>query len=176
MAGARRLGRPARHVDPGGARGARTLTIRSSSRGEAETHFAIQRAASLAGLSHIYPPEDYPYPDDAVRERWRLFPGSVLVAEQNGAAVGVAATEGCWLHGFYVVPEQWGTGIAAELHDAAVASLPDCPEIKLWVLEDNRRARRFYEKHGWRQNGEMRVVEYPPNPLDIGYSFSREEP
>jgi RimJ/RimL family protein N-acetyltransferase len=48
--------------------------------------------------------------------------------------------------------------------------------VKLWVLEENRRARRFYEKHGWRRNGEARVVEYPPNPLDVGYSFIREEP
>jgi hypothetical protein len=44
------------------------------------------------------------------------------------------------------------------------------------VLEENRRARRFYEKRGWRMNGETRVVEYPPHPIDVGYSFVREEP
>lgn len=56
------------------------------------------------------------------------------------------------------------------MHDAALAPL-DCVEVKLWVLEDNGRARRFYEKRGWVQNGEERVVEYPPNPLDVGYSL-----
>ena len=74
------------------------------------------------------------------------------------------------------MPAAWGTGVAVALHDAALAAKPDCAEIKLWVLEENRRARRFYEKHGWRRNGETRVVEYPPNPLDVGYSFIREEP
>ena len=153
-----------------------SVSIRRSGRDEEETHFALQCAASLAGLSHIFPPDEVPYPDDAVRERWRVFPGVVLLAEQERVAVGVAAIDACWLHGLYVTPEAWGTGVARSLHDAALSAMPDCAEVKLWVLEENRRARRFYEKHGWRQNGETRVVEYPPSPLDVGYSFIREEP
>ena len=51
-----------------------------------------------------------------------------------------------------------------------------CAELKLWVLEENRRARRFYEKCGWRLSGDSRVVEFPPHPLDVGYLFMREEP
>ncbi len=167
------MGRPARDVDPRGARGDRTLTIRLSGPAEAETHFAIQRAASLAGLAHVYPPDRYPYPDDAIRERWRTFPGVVHLAEEEGEPVGVAATDDCWLHGFYVLPGHWGTGVAAALHDAALAPLA-CSEVKLWVLEENHRARRFYEKRGWAPNGETRVVEYPPHPLDVGYSLTQE--
>jgi GNAT superfamily N-acetyltransferase len=135
---------------------------------------ALQRAASLAGLAHIYPPAEYPYPDAAILERWRTFSGEVLLAEDDGVPVGCAATAACWLHGFYVVPECWGSGVAATLHEAALAAL-DCTEVKLWVLEDNARARRFYEKHGWRPNGETRVVEYPPHPLDVGYSLIQED-
>ena len=150
--------------------------IRRSSRDEAETHFALQRDACLVGMKDIFPPDRYPFPDDAIRERWRNATGTVLVAERGGEPVGVVLVEGCWLHGFYVRPDHWGTGVAAELHDAALAELSDCPELKLWVLEENHRARRFYEKHGWRQNGETREVPYPPNPLDVGYSFIREEP
>lgn len=153
-----------------------TLAIRRSGRNESELHFELQRAASLAGLGHIFPPAEFPYPDDAVRGRWGTFPGVVLVADRGGTAVGLAAIDACWLHGLYVVPEAWGTGVALALHDAALAALPDCAEVRLWVLEENRRARRFYEKHGWRRNGETRVVEYPPSPLDVGYSFIREEP
>ena len=153
-----------------------SVSIRSSPRDEWETHYALQRAASLAGLSHIFPPEEFPFPDDAVRARWRGLSGSALLAERDGRAVGVAAFDGCWLNGLYVEPGEWGSGVAAALLAAVLAALPDCPEVKLWVLEENRRARRFYEKHGWRRNGETRVVEYPPNPLDVGYSFSREEP
>jgi GNAT superfamily N-acetyltransferase len=153
-----------------------SLAIRRSGRDEAETHFAIQRAASLAGLAHIYPPDEFPYPDDAIRERWREATGTVLLAERDGRALGVAMVEACWLHGLYVAPDAWGTDVAPALHDAALAELADCAEVKLWVLEENRRARRFYEKSGWRPNGTSRVVEYPPHPLDVGYSFIREEP
>lgn len=150
--------------------------IRRSSTAEAETHFRIQRAACLAGLPHIYPPELYPFPDEEIRRRWREFRGTILVSERDGVVVGVAGVEGCWLHGFYVLPGHWGTDVAQELHDAALAEQPDCPELRLWVLEENHRARRFYEKQGWRRNGETRVVPYPPNPLDVGYSLVREEP
>jgi GNAT superfamily N-acetyltransferase len=149
--------------------------IRRSSRDEAETHFAIQRAASLAGFAHVYPPELYPFPDDAVRERWRAFPGTVLAAERDGRVVGIAAVDDCWLHGFYVLPEHWGSGVAGELHAAALAALAGCAEIRLWTLERNGRGRRFYEKHGWRPNGETRVVPFPPHPLDVGYSYLRED-
>jgi RimJ/RimL family protein N-acetyltransferase len=138
--------------------------IRQSDRDAAERHFEIQRAASLAGLKHIY--GDEPFPDDAIRRHWRTFPGSVLVADRDGRSVGVAAVDGAWLQGFYVLPEYWGTGVAGELHDAAV----ELGANRLWCLEDNHRARRFYEKRGWRLNGESRVVEYPPHPLDVGYS------
>jgi GNAT superfamily N-acetyltransferase len=150
--------------------------IRRSGRDEAETHFAIQRAACLPALGHIFPPDLYPFPDDEVRRRWQDFTGIVLVAERDGTAVGVAGVEACWLHGFYVRPEWWGIGVADELHEAALQAMPDCPELKLWVLEENRRARRFYEKRGWRANGETRVVPYPPCPLDVGYSYVRDQP
>jgi RimJ/RimL family protein N-acetyltransferase len=150
--------------------------IRRSGHDEAETHFALQRAACVVGMEHIFPPERHPYPDEQIRERWRNATGTVLVSERGGEPVGVVLVEGCWLHGFYVRPDHWGTGVANELHDAALAALSDCAEVKLWVLEENRRARRFYEKNGWRENGETRVVPYPPNPLDVGYTFRRESP
>jgi putative acetyltransferase len=150
--------------------------IRRSGPEEAEQHFRVQRDACVAAFAHVFPPELYPFPDDAVRQRWREFPGTVLAAERDGAVVGVAGVADCWLHGFYVIPEWWGAGVAGELHDAALAELGDCGEIRLWTLEENVRARRFYEKRGWRLNGETRVVPFPPNPLDVGYTFTRESP
>lgn len=153
-----------------------SFTIRRSGPAEAEAHFEVQRDASVAAFAYIYPPERYPFPDDAVRERWRAFPGMVFVAERAGRVVGLAAVADCWLHGLYVVPAEWGSGAAAALHDAALAAMPDCPELKLWTLEENLRARRFYERRGWRLNGETRVVPFPPHPLDVGYALVREEP
>jgi RimJ/RimL family protein N-acetyltransferase len=133
---------------------------------DADRHFEIQRAASLAAFAHIY--GDEPFPDEAVREQWRRFPGTVLAVEREGEVVGVAGIDGDRLAGFYVLPGWWGTGVAEELHAAAL----ERGARKLWCLEENRRARRFYEKRGWRANGETRIVPFPPHPIDVGYSRS----
>ena len=124
----------------------------------------------------MFPLDLHPYPDDEIRRRWREWPGEVLLAEQGGEPVGLAGYEGCWLHGLYVLPEHWGSGAAVALHDAVVSALADCPELHLWVLTENRRARAFYERHGWRPDGTSRVVEYPPHPIDLGYTLVHEEP
>jgi putative acetyltransferase len=150
-----------------------TVTIRDSGPHEAETLFELQKEASLAGFPHVFPPELYQYPDGAIRARWREIGGRVFVAERDGVPVGVAAVEAEWLNGLYVVPGEWGSGVADRLHDAAVEAIAaGHDEAKLWCLEENHRARRFYARHGWVENGERRVVEYPPNPLDVGYSLA----
>jgi hypothetical protein len=32
----------------------------------------------------------------------------------------------------------------------------------------------FYERLGWRENGRTRVVPFPPNPIDVGYTIDLE--
>lgn len=54
----------------------------------------------------------------------------------------------------YVLPEYWGTGTGAALMKAALERLAGYPEIGLWVLKDNGRAIRFYEKQGFSPDGE----------------------
>jgi len=119
-------------------------------------------------------------------EAWRELLEServrVFVAEADGAVGGFVSAgpsrdrdlegEG-EIYAIYVQPELWGRGIGRALIDAAEQELRELgfAEAGLWVLEDNTRARRFYERRGWRENGESRVVEFPPNPLDIGYSL-----
>ena len=153
------------------------VRIRLAGPDEAEMLFEIQKAASLAGLGHIFPADRFPYPDDAVRERWREVVAGpehqALVAETDGEAVGVAAIEGDWLNGFYVLPDGWGSNVAPALHEAVVDSIraAGAATAHLWVLEANARARRFYERLGWSENGTTRVVPYPPNPIDVGYSL-----
>jgi GNAT superfamily N-acetyltransferase len=72
----------------------------------------------------------------------------------------------------YVIPEWWGTGAAGLLHDRALELLGPGGH-RLWVLEENSGARRFYERRGWSENGETRVVPFPPHPLDVGYGITR---
>jgi len=79
-----------------------------------------------------------------------------------------------WLEQLYVLPEFWGTGVGPALHDAAVERRGTAGDraLRLWTLEANERSRRFYERRGWRLDGRTRVVPFPPNPLDVGYTLS----
>jgi putative acetyltransferase len=151
--------------------------LRDARATEATLLAALQERASVAAFAHVFPPERYPFPRPAVHERWTLAledpAACVLVAERAEEPVGVAAVRFEWLDGLYVVPEWWGKGVAAELHDAGLEIVRDIgsAQIHLWVLEENARARRFYERRGWRENGQTRVVPFPPNPLDLGYTL-----
>jgi GNAT superfamily N-acetyltransferase len=53
----------------------------------------------------------------------------------------------------YAVEEAWGTGAATALMQWAKRALQAYPAATLWVLEDNPRARRFYEREGWVLDG-----------------------
>jgi GNAT superfamily N-acetyltransferase len=151
--------------------------IRQARADEAETLAAIQRDASLAALAHIFPPERYPYPIAEIRQRWSDALAdpvmTVFVAEQDTAIGGVAACRAEWLDGLYVRPALWGRGVGRELHDEVLDRLRagGSARCHLWVLEHNDRARRFYERLGWRENGDTRVVPFPPNPIDVGYTI-----
>jgi len=52
-------------------------------------------------------------------------------------------------------PIAWGTGLGTQLLDAAIDELRGggYVEAVLWVLAGNRRARRFYERQGWKPDG-----------------------
>jgi GNAT superfamily N-acetyltransferase len=150
--------------------------IRPARPDEADTLLVIQREACVEAFPHIYPPEQYPFPDDGVRDVWRealADPDTeAYVAEEDGEAVGCVAVGDVYLRNLYVVPARWNGGLGSALHDFALERLRarGKGEAKLWTLEENWSARRFYEKRGWSLNGETRVVPFPPNPLDVGYS------
>jgi GNAT superfamily N-acetyltransferase len=59
------------------------------------------------------------------------------------------------LYTLYVAPEHWSTGTGRALMDRVLAEAraEGHPQIILWVLRDNRRARRFYERAGFRRKG-----------------------
>ena len=96
---------------------------------------------------------------------WRrsLDEGYVIwVAETKGRIVGFAAVgasrteeEAGELYAIYVLPEAWGTIAASGLMAAAKEwfAQEGYATAMLWVLADNPRARRFYEREGWRAEG-----------------------
>ena len=56
------------------------------------------------------------------------------------------------LYAIYVEPDQWSTGAGRALIERAEERLRHAyGEATLWVLEDNPRARAFYERGGWQR-------------------------
>ena len=53
----------------------------------------------------------------------------------------------------YVLSEYYGTGVGKRLMVAGLEQLKGYPKACLWVLKDNGRAIRFYEKCGFRPDG-----------------------
>jgi ribosomal protein S18 acetylase RimI-like enzyme len=86
----------------------------------------------------------------------------VFVADDDGRVVGFASVGACELFAIYVLPEAWGTGAGIALMRAAVEQLraDGCDEAVLWVLEDNPRARRFYEREGWELDGGRKEEDF----------------
>ena len=90
--------------------------------------------------------------------RWR---DNILVAKDGERVVGFAgygtrddAAEFGEVFALYVLPDYWGTGVAQALMDVTLYALNAYNTIRLWVLRDNPRAIRFYEKCGFRADGE----------------------
>ena len=92
-----------------------------------------------------------------------IAPNVLLVGEVDDQVVAFADARPAEyrlaeIRGFYCHPCAWGSGIAALLMaktKAAVAG--DFDEVFLWTLRDATRARRFYEKVGYRPTGKKRA-------------------
>ena len=68
----------------------------------------------------------------------------------------------------YLLPEYFGRGYAEPLIHCAVKALREmgCMNVYLWTLEENTRARRFYEKHGFCENGDSSIIEIAGKKLN----------
>lgn len=78
--------------------------------------------------------------------------GRVLVAEEDGVIAGFAAFGPSQLYALYLLPEFWGRGLGRTLHDRAVEEMTGDSAI-LWVLSTNERAKAFYLRQGWVDDG-----------------------
>ncbi|MFF4582536.1 GNAT family N-acetyltransferase [Streptomyces sp. NPDC001389] len=120
--------------------------------------------------------------DDAERRRqWFARPGRTsrdLVALGDGGPVGWICLGPCRdelpdragaaeVYALYVTPDLIGTGIGRRLLDEAHAGMRDegFTESVLWVLDGNERARRFYERAGYRPDGAARDDDYDGTAL-----------
>ncbi len=113
------------------------------------------------------------YLDELSDDRWTEvlkagFWDSLVLAE-DGKYVGTASicpardeAKAGWgeIVSIYLLPEYFGKGCGAPVLGAAVTSLwqKGFKSIYLWVLEENRRARAFYEKNGFAPADDETIV------------------
>ncbi|GAA3824445.1 GNAT family N-acetyltransferase [Sphaerisporangium flaviroseum] len=109
----------------------------------------------------------------ARRERFARRDGTTLdlVAEDGGTVVGWLSMGPCRdpdarpddgeIYALYVRPDLLGTGVGRALGEAALRAAGERPfrRLLLWVLEDNTRARRFYDRAGFRPDGTRTLWE-----------------
>jgi ribosomal protein S18 acetylase RimI-like enzyme len=139
----------------------------------------LKRDANLASLAHVFAPERHPFPFDSVLARWRLVlddPAAVvLVLDAAGHRPGLdlyLAHDHETIRHLAVHPARWGHGLAATAMATAVGDMArrGTREASLWVLEENDRARRFYERLGWTATPERRDAPWPPHPTELRYT------
>jgi ribosomal protein S18 acetylase RimI-like enzyme len=75
------------------------------------------------------------------------------------------------LYALYVRPAWWSTGTGRALMDRVLARsvAAGYSSVTLWVLRDNRRARRFYERAGFAPDGATNVLTGLGDVLEVRY-------
>src|SRR6266511_6069411 len=99
-----------------------------------------------------YPVIDFAARREWWRQRWRdeiLPEATIIVAQTDDTLVGFVTVLPTrqYLDQIVVAPESWSSGLAEALLDEAKRLSP--AGLTLHVNKDNRRALRFYEKHGF---------------------------
>ena len=133
-------------------------------RGKAYVHWASWHAA-YTGLI------DQAYLDKLTLEKCveiaYQWPDNILVAKDGERVIGFvgagtyrdrSVSDTGEIFALYVLKEYYGTGVGKILTDAAIATFSDYPTVILWVLKGNGRAIRFYEKCGFRADGEEKAL------------------
>jgi GNAT superfamily N-acetyltransferase len=132
-------------------------------------------AEALGALLHRCDPIVSAEDNAAYVRHTRAQPGSwIQVRESGDRPVGVVAfepsigreeeiagEEAAYLRILFVDPACWGSGVAVQLIERAVAAMRSAGYARsyLWTGLVNARARRFYEREGWHWDGGERYHE-----------------
>jgi GNAT superfamily N-acetyltransferase len=144
--------------------------IRPGTPEDAEAVARVHIVTWQAAYAHVFPRESLAsLSGERGARRAELHRRSPpIVAETGGEIVGFVSvgpgndpgTDG-ELYAIYVHPDHWGAGFGQQLITAGEERLRELGHHHaiLWVLDDNPRARRFYELAGWTVDGAARPIE-----------------
>src|SRR4051812_10127189 len=145
----------------------RSMRIRAATGADADAIARVQERGWRVAYRHVFPAEELDRGGFIQASRWRErlerppTGWATFVAERDGSVVGFVSVgpsrdeRGLGeLYAIYVDPDEWSTGTGRALIERAEEHLRGhYEEVALWVLEDNPRARRFYERAGWAPDG-----------------------
>jgi GNAT superfamily N-acetyltransferase len=149
------------------------VEVRQATARDAEAIGAIQERGWQVAYRHIFPAAELGRGGFIQIDRWRSRLAeppagwSTFVAERDGVVVGFASVgpsrdeRGLGeLYAIYVDPEDWSTGAGRMLLARAEELLAvEYATATLWVLEENPRARSFYEQGGWAADGARKAEQ-----------------
>jgi len=71
----------------------------------------------------------------------------------------------------YLLPDYWGKRYGIEMMNFAISDFTSLKKTKviLWVLEKNLRARHFYEKYGFKFDGQTKIINIGNNEIEMKY-------
>ena len=90
-----------------------------------------------------------------------------LIGESSGMLVWQKVEGGAEIVAIHSLPESWGTGLGHAMLTEAFKQIGKKP-VSLWAFKENKRACRFYEKHGFCRDGTQRVSEFD-GALEVRY-------
>lgn len=90
-----------------------------------------------------------------------------LIGEDSGMLAWQNTEDAAEIIAIHSLPESWGTGLGHAMLTEALNQIGDRP-VFLWAFKENKRARRFYEKHGFQWDGTERVSEFD-GALEVRY-------
>ena len=82
-----------------------------------------------------------------------------LIGGSSGMLCWQEVGETAEIVAIHSLPESWGTGLGHAMLEEALRQIGERP-VFLWAFKENRRARRFYEKHGFMWDGSERISEF----------------
>jgi ribosomal protein S18 acetylase RimI-like enzyme len=148
------------------------MDVRLATSDDAEGIARAQERAWQTAYRHVFPAAELERGGFIRPERWRERlavppPGWTTFVAVDGDEGGGGGVQGFVsvgpsrdergigeLYAIYVHPDAWGTGVGRALIERGELELrADYAEATLWVLEDNPRARAFYERGGWTPDG-----------------------
>jgi ribosomal protein S18 acetylase RimI-like enzyme len=149
------------------------VQVRDATKADAEAIARVQERAWQVAYAHVFPVDELAQGGFIQPKRWRDRLGhaphgwSTFVAVAEEGVVGFVSVgpsrdeQGLGeLYAIYVEPGAWSTGAGRALIERAEEQLrAEYTVATLWVLEDNPRARHFYEHAGWSPDGARKAEE-----------------